>query len=72
MSREAEVEAFGAFQRQLKLSLSKMRAKYIDHCNQMSGRKSALGRDLKLGPLALALALSLVLALSMHAQGERV
>ena len=33
------MEAFGTFQRQLKLALSKMRAKYIDHCNQMSGRK---------------------------------
>lgn len=38
-TREASVEAFGAFQRHLKLSLSKMRSKYIDHCNQMSGRK---------------------------------
>lgn len=34
---EATVEAFGHFERHLKLSLSKMRAKFIDHCNQMSG-----------------------------------
>ena len=39
LTREGPVDAFGTFQRQLKLSLSKMRAKFIDHCNQMSGRK---------------------------------
>lgn len=40
--RESTVEAFGLFVRQFKLSISKMRLKFIDHCNQMSGRKPAV------------------------------
>jgi len=36
---EAKVEAFGLFLRSMKSNLSKMRVKFIDHCNQMSGRK---------------------------------
>ena len=40
--REKTVEDFGLFMRQFKLSLSKMKLKFIDHCNQMSGRKSFL------------------------------
>ena len=33
------MEAFGAFMRKFKVSLTSMRVKFIDHCNQMSGRE---------------------------------
>ena len=36
---EAQVEAFGAFLRAMKNNLAKMRVKFIDHCDQMSGRE---------------------------------
>ena len=36
---EVDVEAFGAFLKCMRSSLTKMRVKFIDHCNQMSGRK---------------------------------
>ncbi|XP_064384617.1 sorting nexin-33-like [Halichondria panicea] len=36
-ANEAKVEAFGAFMRKFKVSLTSMRVKFIDHCNQMSG-----------------------------------
>lgn len=34
---EAHVEAFGSFLKAMRASLTKMRVKFIDHCNQMSG-----------------------------------
>ena len=34
---DVAVEHFGVFMKQLHLNLSKMRLKFIDHCNQMSG-----------------------------------
>ena len=37
---ESEVEHFGKFMQNMKEGVTKMRAKFIDHCNQMSGRKS--------------------------------
>ena len=39
MCRESEVEHFGKFLTAMRESVSKVRAKFIDHCNQMSGRK---------------------------------
>ena len=37
--RESEVEHFGKFIHSMKEGVAKMRSKFIDHCNQMSGRE---------------------------------
>ena len=37
--RESEVEHFGKFIHSMKEGVAKMRNKFIDHCNQMSGRE---------------------------------
>ena len=41
--RESEVEHFGKFMEQMKEAVMKMRAKFINHCHQMSGREWASG-----------------------------
>ena len=37
------MEHFGKFMEQMKEAVMKMRAKFIDHCHQMSGREWASG-----------------------------
>ena len=37
--RESEVEHFGKFIHSMKEGVAKIRSKFIDHCNQMSGRE---------------------------------
>lgn len=39
LSSESDVEHFGKFIYHMKEAVAKVRGKFIDHCNQMSGRK---------------------------------